>query len=293
MSLYGNVIVNSPNVIIASNGAEVLTGARGDIHDNLITGNECDVPLVCGSDPVKNDQASGILSFLADPGTSVRHNVVSSNDIGIYTDDGIVVADNNASGNRYESIYVDTDAKGAIVRGNTTNDGNYGIYVNKATGNTFEFDSSHRNKTFDMYSDFAANTFHANSCDTAFPSKQVWDCTQPECQEADGDGRFHGQQDGDFSADNDGCKDGTPDGVSSTNRGDGKPFQSTRINSLKFDSIAHSLTVTGVGMVGAVPVTFVLLEIETGPLTPGWVSLTFSDGYTNGGPLLSGSISLH
>jgi hypothetical protein len=289
LDLFSNFITRAASPIIASNGAEVLTGARGYIHDNLITGNECNA-AVCG---LTQYQGSGVLVSQADSGTTVRDNVISSNDIGIYTNTGILVADNNASGNRFESILISAPATGAMVRGNTTNDGGYGIYVRNASGNTFEFDSSHRNRIYDMYTNNVFNTFHSNSCETAIPNPQQWDCTQPECQEADGSGRFQGRQQGDFTADNDGCKDGNPNTVQSTNRGDGKSFRSTRIDSLKFDSIAHSLTVTGVGLAGGLPVTFIFVEVETLPTTPGWVSFVFSDGYTNAGPLLTGSVRLH
>jgi parallel beta helix pectate lyase-like protein/uncharacterized protein DUF1565 len=293
MDVSNNAITNTPSPIIASNGVEVLTGARGDVQDNLITGNECNEVPPCGPNPLTDDQGSGVLSFQADLQTTIDHNVVGSNDTGIYTDDGIAVTNNNADGNRYEGIFVDKHAQGAVIQGNTANDGQYGIYVNAATGNTFQFDSAHRHSQVDMFTSNSANTFHSNSCDTAFPSTQVWDCAQPECQEGDGNGDFQGQQQGNFSSDNDGCKDGDQDGVHSTNRGDGKDFQSTQINSTKFDSVAHSITVTGLGISGGLPVSFVFVAIETGPTTPGWVSFTFSDGYTNAGPLLTGSVLLH
>jgi hypothetical protein len=294
LSLSNSYINDAPSTIIASNGVEVLTGARGDVQDNFIANNECNA-LNCSPDPLALNkyQASGVLVFQADLQTTVDHNVVTKNDIGIYIDDGIPVTNNNANGNRYEGIFVDTDATGAMVQGNTANDGQYGIYVNGATGNTFQFDSAHRNSPTDMFTSNPANTFHSNSCDTAVPSKQVWDCTQPECQEGDGNGDFQGQQQGNFSSDNDGCKDGDQDGVRSTNRGDGKDFQSTQINSTTFDSAAHSITVTGLGLSGGLPVSFVFVAIETGPTTPGWVSFTFSDGYANAGPLLNGSLLLH
>jgi len=53
------------------------------------------------------------------------------------------------------------------------------------------------------------------------------------------------------------------------------------------------ITITGVGVSGGSPVSFVFTAIETGPTTPGWVSFAFSDGYTNAGTLTNGSILLH
>ena len=110
---------------------------------------------------------------------------------------------------------------------------------------------------------------------------------------AAGNGDFQGQQQGNFQSDNDGCMDGDQDSVQSTNRGDGKDLQSTRIDSAKFDSVAHTITVSGAGLSGGLPVSFVFVAVETGLTTPGWVSFTFSDGYSNAGTLLNGSVLLH
>ena len=62
---------------------------------------------------------------------------------------------------------------------------------------------------------------------------------------------------------------------------------------VKYDSSANTLTVTGTGVSGGLPVSFVFVALETGPTTPGWVSFVFSDGYTNAGNLLNGSVVLH
>jgi hypothetical protein len=115
----------------------------------------------------------------------------------------------------------------------------------------------------------------------------------PGCRESDGNGDFQGQQKGNFNFDNDGCIDGDRDQVSSTNCGDGRDFQSTQITTTTFDAVAHTVTITGLGTHGGVTVTFVFVAVETGPTTPGWVSFSLSDGYTNAGPLVSGIILLH
>jgi hypothetical protein len=117
----------------------------------------------------------------------------------------------------------------------------------------------------------------------------------PGCDESDGSGDFEGQQHGTFSFDEDGCQDGDQDSVQSTNRGDGRDFQSTRIDTVRIDSLGglNMITITGVGVSGGLPVSFIFEAIETGPTTPGWVSLAFSDGYTNAGNLINGNIQLH
>ena len=114
------------------------------------------------------------------------------------------------------------------------------------------------------------------------------------CHEGDGGGNFKGDRgDGDFAFDSDGCIDGDQDRIDSQNRGDGKDFHSTRIDSIAIDSLGNTLTIQGVGTTAGVPVAFILVAVESTALTPGTVSYTFSDGYTNAGPLLTGSILLH
>jgi len=116
---------------------------------------------------------------------------------------------------------------------------------------------------------------------------------QSGCQESDGNGDFQGQQSGNFGFDNDGCIDGDQNQVSSTNRGDGRDFQSAQITTSTFDATANTVTITGFGTSNGIPLTFVFVALETGPTTPGWVSFAFSDGYTNAGTLVNGNILLH
>lgn len=121
-----------------------------------------------------------------------------------------------------------------------------------------------------------------------------YDFEPPTCQEADGNGDFHGDHgDGNFSDDNDSCKDGDEDRVDSNNRGDGKDFHSTRIDSAEIDNVTHTITITGTGLSAGAPVSFVLIAVESNLTTPGWVSFMFSDGYSNAGTLLNGSVLLH
>ena len=118
--------------------------------------------------------------------------------------------------------------------------------------------------------------------------------SQPPCRESDGEGSFHGANgNGQFSFDRDGCKDGDRDSVDSSDRGDGRDFHSTEIDSTQYDDTAHTMTVIGLGTVNGVPVIFTFVATETALGTPGAVSFVFSDGYANAGPLTSGSIVLH
>ena len=124
------------------------------------------------------------------------------------------------------------------------------------------------------------------------------------CTESDGEGDFqdqHGQH-GNVQMDNDNCEEsghggngdsGQGDRVDSSNRGDGKDFHSTYIESSNFDAAASTVTISGVGTSNGVPVAFPLVALETGIASPGWISLVFSDGYAIAGNLLNGSITLH
>jgi hypothetical protein len=114
------------------------------------------------------------------------------------------------------------------------------------------------------------------------------------CQEGDGNGNFQGDHgNGNFAMDSDGCKDGDNNQVQMSDRGDGHDFQSTSINSASFDPLTSTVTMVGVGTTNGLPVAFTFAAIEPGQTTPGWVSFISSDGYSNAGPLTSGSIVLH
>ena len=136
------------------------------------------------------------------------------------------------------------------------------------------------------------------------------------CQKNDGEGEFEGNHGhGDFKhhfrKDHQKCQDTENDEVSSIDRGDGKDFHSTWIQSVQLDKslqsggVTRTVTIVGLGTITdpsstgvlgtttGLPVSFTYVAIEPTLTTPGWVSFTFSDGFTNAGPLTSGSIVLH
>jgi hypothetical protein len=69
-------------------------------------------------------------------------------------------------------------------------------------------------------------------------------------------------------------------------------FHSTQILSVAFDDVAHSITIVGVGLNNGVPVTFTALGVDNGQTALDVFSLTLSDGYTNAGNLIDGSLTL-
>jgi hypothetical protein len=122
--------------------------------------------------------------------------------------------------------------------------------------------------------------------------------TKPGCSESQGQGTFEdrGQHRGNMSFTHT-CKNGDndpgADSFASDDRGDGQDFHSTSVLSVVIDDSANSITMTGVGSsTGGLPTTFVFIAVPTTATTPGWVSMTFGDGYAIAGDLLTGEIVL-
>jgi hypothetical protein len=57
--------------------------------------------------------------------------------------------------------------------------------------------------------------------------------------------------------------------------------------------VAQSITIAGIGTDNGSPVAFTIVVVDSSLLPPGVFSITLSDGYTNTGRLLDGSITLH
>jgi hypothetical protein len=82
----------------------------------------------------------------------------------------------------------------------------------------------------------------------------------------------------------------------SANYGDsgaGINFQAAQFTSATFDEVAHSVTLTGSGTDNGVAVTFTIVAVDSSLASPGLFSITLSDGYSNSGSLLDGSISVY
>ena len=116
----------------------------------------------------------------------------------------------------------------------------------------------------------------------------------PACHEADGSGDINGARSGkaSFSMDEDRCEDNDPEDLHATDPDANMHFQSTQILSVVFDDATSSVTLVGNGTDNGNPVTFTAVAVD-GPAGIGTFSLTLSDGYTNRGTLLVGSILLH
>jgi hypothetical protein len=65
------------------------------------------------------------------------------------------------------------------------------------------------------------------------------------------------------------------------------------VQSVTYDDMAHSVTVTGLGTDIGVPVTFVMVALDSELVPGGLYSLLLSDGYSRSGTLTSGAVKLH
>jgi hypothetical protein len=186
LKMTKSTVRNNPTAQIASNGIEVVAGAVGVVSTTTVSGNECNLPTICGPDPFADTTASGILLSQSGAGTSFNADVVRGNDIGIYTDDGATISHNNVSNNRYVGIFVDIDATHGLFTYNTATSttvgaDEYGIITQSGSGNRFNHDKAHGNAIFDM--DAAniigvdTNVTASNSCTLANPSKAYWHCS--------------------------------------------------------------------------------------------------------------------
>jgi hypothetical protein len=111
---------------------------------------------------------------------------------------------------------------------------------------------------------------------------------------ADGQGDIRGKKGGDahFRLHHDDCNE-QPDDEEFSDPGSGTDFHATQVSSATFDDVAHSVTIVGQGVDNGLSVAFTIVAVDSSLVPPGVFSITLSDGYTNTGNLLDGSITLH
>jgi hypothetical protein len=113
------------------------------------------------------------------------------------------------------------------------------------------------------------------------------------CHEAGGNGHQNGKHGGQaqFNLNHDGCNQ--TDSGSYTDPGSGANFVETQVTSATFDDTTHTVTLVGTGTDNGVPVTFTIVAGDTSLAPPGLFSITLSDGYSNSGAPLDGSIAVY
>jgi hypothetical protein len=117
----------------------------------------------------------------------------------------------------------------------------------------------------------------------------------PVCREADGNGDIHSTGSGkaSFSMDKDHCEDLDNEDLHAQDSSAGMNFQSTQILSATFNDALNSVVIAGNGTDNGNAVTFTATAVDNGATALDTFALTLSDGYTNSGTLLDGTITLH
>jgi hypothetical protein len=114
------------------------------------------------------------------------------------------------------------------------------------------------------------------------------------CHNADGEGDEPGKNGGKahFRVHEDSCNP-QGDSESFSDPGAGTDFHSTEVNSVAYDDVAHTVTIAGLGTNNGSPVAFTIVAADSSLVAPGLFSITLSNGYSNSGHLLDGSITLY
>src|SRR5947209_3839168 len=115
----------------------------------------------------------------------------------------------------------------------------------------------------------------------------------PPCREADGDGDEPGKNGGTahFHFHHDDCNQ-QPESEDFSDPSSGADFHSTQVTAVSYDTVAHTVTIVGLGTNNGLPVAFTIVAVDSSLVPPGMFSITLSDGYSNTGSLLTGSILL-
>ncbi len=113
------------------------------------------------------------------------------------------------------------------------------------------------------------------------------------CDSADGDGDVPGNKGGSahFHFHEDNCNL-QPDSEDFSDPSSGTDFHSTQVTSVAYDTVTHTVTIAGLGTDNGLPVAFTIVGVDSSLVPPGLFSITLSDGYSNSGNLLTGSITL-
>jgi hypothetical protein len=113
------------------------------------------------------------------------------------------------------------------------------------------------------------------------------------CHQANGDGDVPGSNGGSahFHFHEDSCNL-QPESEQFSDQGSGTNFQSTQVTSVAYDTLTHTVTIAGLGTNNGLPVAFTVVAVDSSLVPPGLFSITLSNGYSNSGNLLAGTITL-
>jgi hypothetical protein len=113
------------------------------------------------------------------------------------------------------------------------------------------------------------------------------------CHTADGKGDVPGSKGGKarFAMHEDDCNPQS-DSEDFSDPSSATEFHGTQVDSVAYDTAAHTVTIAGLGTNNGLPVAFTIVAVDSSLVPPGLLGITLSDGYTNSGNLLDGSITL-
>jgi phospholipase C len=114
------------------------------------------------------------------------------------------------------------------------------------------------------------------------------------CREADGEGEIEegGSHRGNFQFRDSSCDNQDQNNAQFTDQDSGTDFKSTDMQSVRFDDSTHSVTMLGTGTNAGHLVAFTIVAVDSLAVSPGWFSITLSDGYQKAGKLTQGYVSL-
>jgi hypothetical protein len=143
LSVSGSTVTGiGPTPEIAQNGIQVSDGASGQVIGSTVTGDECNYPGVCGPNGLTQYGGTGVLFYLASPGSSVVSSTVSTSDAGIYYTPyagsgnqllgGLLIQSDSLINDRYQGIQVEEGA--VAINGSLISGGNVGIQLVQKIG---------------------------------------------------------------------------------------------------------------------------------------------------------------
>jgi hypothetical protein len=191
---------------------------------------------------------------------------------------------------------------GALCTGNRDLFDDFGVAASPATGlaSIIYSDDQFTNDAADPpRSGCDSSQNNTSSCDHTSVATQtagsvIFTRAGNSCHEADGGGHIQGKHSGvaSFQIDEDRCEDGDVEHVDAGDPSANMDFHSSGIQSVSFNDATHTMTIVGQGLDNGLPVTFTAVGVDNAATALDTFSLTLSDGYTNIGNLLDGTITL-
>jgi hypothetical protein len=144
-----------PDAYTAQNGIQVGFGGEGTIKSTTVSGNECNLPSICGA---SGEQASGVLFYGAAPGSSISSSTVKENDLGAYYGSAsktqpaapeVTFTKDVLTSNRYEGFVLE-GGKALLSKDTINGSGDVGIELEQYEGQLASESSATHTKVEDQ-----------------------------------------------------------------------------------------------------------------------------------------------